>query len=482
LNIFGEGGKAVLMTVILLLLARSVTKEEYGIFTLAQVLALMLIPIGGLGLSRTISRHIGYYQALGDRKMVNSVIRSSIHIWPISAVAISLLFFALSVPLGHYVFRHEDYLPNFQMFSIYVGANIVSQQVGGIFRGLREVKPKIYFVDLMPRVLALGIFAVLAYQGAPILMYSTAYAMCFTASAVMSIFYLLRHYSLSGAWIPTHMALLAFSLPVLVQEIFFTSNSKLSVLILGIFVDPATVASYTVAQKIAARIPFINQGMLFIFLPILSGYMARKDTEAMRKIYARFTKWVILLALPGILLLLLFPVQVLALFGDKYRSSWSILILLTIAHSWSTFLGPAGPTIIAMGRVRMLMLFALLTAAVNVSLNVALIPAYGGLGSAIATVTALGIYAFLTLGYVYRRARIHPFNRDYVRLLVHSPGLCFLEHLLIVQYMGTSILSLAVAVPAFMATVWGLALLLGLITGSERRAVMRRLHGMFGGR
>ncbi|MCI0497229.1 MAG: flippase [Thermoplasmata archaeon] len=480
-NATSEVTKAVLMALTLLILARSVSKDDFGVFALAQTLALFLVPVGSFGMNRAAVRQIAYYKALGDRERINGVVRSAIHIWVFSSMAISIVFFLIAAPLATRFFSDSDLVPTLQLFSVYIAASVVSREVGATFRGFRNVRPKVYFEDIVPRVMVIGGFLYLSSIGAPLLTYTVVYVSCFVTAAVLSMIYLFMNHSFYEPWVPLHYTMLAIGLPLMVQEVLFLSNSMLSVIILAGYSDSATVGSYAAAQKLAVKIPFIFTGMLFTFLPVLSAYKARENVKGMKTVYARFTRWVIIITMPAVLLGLLFPVELMdLLYGPDYRSSWALLMMLVIAHAWQPFLGPAGPTMIALGQVRMLMAFAITTALITVVVSVTLIPVYGAMGAAIATNTAQCGYGLISLAYVYHTTGIHPFNRDYVRLIVYPPAICLLEYLAITSLLGRTMLALLVAIPVVIGTVLSLCLALGIITRSEREIVFAKLKRMMG--
>jgi O-antigen/teichoic acid export membrane protein len=479
INTFSEVGKAGLTVIVLFILARSVSLAEFGMFTLAQSLSLLLMVVGSLGLGKALPRQIGYYQALKDDKRVNGVIRSGMWITCLAAGILSISYFLMSYPLAVYVFNDDSLMFVFQAFSLHLGASIINMQIGSVFRGLKDVRPKVYFFDLMPRALAVGAFAFLWSRGAPVEQFALAYALAFAIPTIFSILYLLSHRPTGEVRevIPMHKALLAFSLPLLGLELLQTSNPQISVLILGSMVDnTATVGTFTAAKWITAKLPIMYRGMMFIYVPILAGYMAKGDHTQMRRAFPLVTKWVTALTLPAIMIIFLFPVQLLNLLYGGYSESWFILVILASGHTVRTLVGPTGQTMLAMGRVRMMMFMAGISTATNIVLNVLLIPPFGAAGSAIATAGALTLYSVLTLTDVFRSAGIHAFNGNYIKLISLAPLACVGEYLLLRTLLGMNVLTMLIAAPVFLVTVPGIAIALGVITPEERRIITRKIR------
>jgi len=219
---------------------------------------------------------------------------------------------------------------------------------------------------------------------------------------------------------------------------------------------------------------------MFIYMPILSGYYAKGRIGRLKMAYTRITKWITTLTLPAIMIVFLFPVQVLDLLYGGYSDSWKILMILTLGHAIRIFIGPAGQTMLSMGKVRVLMYMAGIGAITNISLNLALIPVHGATGSAVATATALGLYSIMMFGYNFRTARIHAFDRGYLMLIILGPLACAGEYFLLRTLLGMRMLTMLIAVPVFLFTILGIAVFLGVLAAREREVVLGKVRRMLG--
>jgi O-antigen/teichoic acid export membrane protein len=91
------------------------------------------------------------------------------------------------------------------------------------------------------------------------------------------------------------------------------------------------------------------------------------------------------------------------------------LRVLTVGAFVSAVLGADGRALIGLDRNRVVMYSTLVAAALNVILNVALIPVMGILGAAIASTIAISIRNGLNLGVLYRSHEISPVSSSAVR-------------------------------------------------------------------
>ena len=87
-------------------------------------------------------------------------------------------------------------------------------------------------------------------------------------------------------------------------------------------------------------------------------------------------------------------------------------MLLAIGFYAARFVGLSGSFLIATGDTKVLMYVSGATAALNLGLNILLIPVFGIVGAAIATVSSTILNNGLQAGYVYKTTGIQPFTRE----------------------------------------------------------------------
>ena len=173
------------------------------------------------------------------------------------------------------------------------------------------------------------------------------------------------------------------------------------------------VGIFSIAFKFAAIVTFVSSAFGQAWSPYAIKLL--RDDKNYRQTYSGvLSVWYFLLAILGCAI---------ALFADE------LLILLTPREYW-----PAARTLgfIAMGLVlfgttqvtalgislekktRLLTYGACLAAVINFLLNVVLIPKYGALGSAFATLVT---YALLTIFFLYWTQKLHPIPLEYLKLV-----------------------------------------------------------------
>ena len=115
----------------------------------------------------------------------------------------------------------------------------------------------------------------------------------------------------------------------------------------------------------------------------------------MSDLYKLVSRWLVTFSIPISMVFILYPVKVMLLFGPDYTESASVLVLLTIATFIQTSLGAAGPILSMSGYTRLVFWNSLGAFIINLVLNIILIPKYGIMGAAWATLISMTVLCLI---------------------------------------------------------------------------------------
>jgi len=196
--------------------------------------------------------------------------------------------------------------------------------------------------------------------------------------------------------------LLKFSYPLMFVTIIGTAMHWMDIYMLGFFYDNTTVGMYHPSARTAGLMRMILIAFMGIFSPILTELYSNNDRKSMVHVYHLVVRWIMTLALPLFLLIILFPKKVMFLFGPQYQESHMILSILTTSVLVQTFIGIGGPTLTMTGHPKINFFNSIFILLINFSINIYLIPLYKGVGAAIATLismTFLGVIRSIEIWY-----------------------------------------------------------------------------------
>ena len=195
--------------------------------------------------------------------------------------------------------------------------------------------------------------------------------------------------------LPLAKTLLKESWPLILSGVTIMIYMRIDQIMLGQMVGDKAVGLYSAATRISEVWYFIPMAMASSVSPAI--YAAKEVSESLyyRRIeqFLRLLSWLsIVVAVP---MSFLSGTIITVLFGKSYEASASILAI----HIWASlfvFMGVGTSSwFIAEGLTQFALRRTITGAITNVFLNIFLIPAYGGVGAAIATVISQAFASFL---------------------------------------------------------------------------------------
>jgi O-antigen/teichoic acid export membrane protein len=215
------------------------------------------------------------------------------------------------------------------------------------------------------------------------------------------------------------------------------------------------------------------------FAPRIADLYQRGRYELLKRTFALITSWVVRLSLPGFVVLLVFPRELLAIFGPAFEAGAVVTQIMTVAWLFSAASGPCGYMLTMSGRPIVQMVNYLAAVVFNVALNIVLIPRLGISGAAIAWATTVGLLAIARMTQVRVFLKMLPFNLGLVKGLaagVIAGGVA----LSIRALMGGGFASLAVGTAATVVVYVAATSLLGI--DADDRLVLDAVRARFRGR
>lgn len=189
--------------------------------------------------------------------------------------------------------------------------------------------------------------------------------------------------------------LLKESWPLILSGLAIMIYMRIDLIMLGELVNDRAVGMYAAATRLSEVWYFIPTTIVSSVFPSIIEARKRNEAEYYRRLQQLFD------LMAGLALVIAVPMTALSswviyvLYAAEYAAAGPILAV----HIWAAvfvFLGVAqSPWDVAEGLTRLALMRTVIGAVVNVGLNLLLLPTYGGLGAAIATVVAQACSACL---------------------------------------------------------------------------------------
>ena len=469
-----------------LLIARHGVEADYGVYSLASVVFSIATVIAVLGMGRGVSRSIAYARGQKDVKKVQNLIPAALHFVLLASIVLCAIIFFASDTLAAGVFHDVSLAFPLKVFAVGIPFAALAGIFAAIFQGFGEVKPTVYFNNIMRSLLFVALLLPVVFLNLPFagVYYASLISMVITCAAM--VIYSSRRLPVPIRFRtglranPAARELLFFSLPLLGLAMLNMIISWTDTLMLGSFKSSVDVGLYNAAHPPAALISTPLLALQPIYLPVTSALYAGGAISEIRRNFAILTKWLVAATMPLFLVLFLFPETVLGfLFGPNYVPAAGALRILSIGFIIGTLLGPNGGTFIAMGHPRFVMWVTAAAVAMNVGLNAALIPPLGIEGAAIASLAAIICANLIRSGRLYSLEKIQPFSKNLLKPMLSSLGLVFAFHFIFTHFVTVVWWMLPVLFIAYYAT-YGLAILLTRSFDKEDIAMLLAMEKRLG--
>src|SRR5690606_32249193 len=147
--------------------------------------------------------------------------------------------------------------------------------------------------------------------------------------------------------------------------------------------------------------------------PVLAGLSDQGDHEGLTRVYTSATRWTLSLNLPFFLISVLYAEPLLAVFGESFTSGATALILLATGELVVAGTGVCGSVIDMTGHTRLKLANTVLWIALLLAGNMLLIPRWGLMGAATASLIATATINIVRLVEVWFTERLLPYRDGY---------------------------------------------------------------------
>ncbi len=449
-----------------IMVARYGTESDYGVFSLAFVILSICAVIATLGLEQGTTRSIAYARGKNEVEKVQKLILPSIQFGLLASVSLSIVVFFTSDIIATKIFHDAALGFPLKIFALGIPFFTLINVFVSLFRGFDNVKPKVYFQDILrnllfPLLLLPLIFLHLPFDGVFYALLASLVIPC-----IALIIYATKRlpspirFTTKALANPIAKELLFFSLPLLGIVMLQMIIAWTDTLMLGGLRSSAEVGLYNAAHPLAQFISEPLSAMLLIYMPVAAGLYAQGSTHEIRKNFSILTKWLCSATLPFFLILFLFPeIVISSLFGINYTPATNTLRILSLGFMINNLLGPNGATLIAVGKSQFMMWATLATAVLNVGLNIALIPPLGIEGAAIASVAAIISINLIRCWKLYSLSGAQPLSKNLIKPTLVSLALVFVIQFILSKFVTATWWMLPLLL-IFYYGVYGLAILL----------------------
>jgi len=387
------GASGVLINTII---AHYQSPASLGVFNQAFAFYIVLSQLAVGGMQFSI---VKYLSPTDDRDLMATVVSSALVAITVTAVLVAAVAFLLAPSIG-VLFKSKDVTLGIQFICPAVVLFSVNKAFMMVLNGTRRMRAYATFQGLRYLLIIVNVIGLILAGFA-----GSYLAWCFLVSELLLAIALIGfvHKSVVGlglryvtrSWIFRH---LSFGMRGFFGGMLSDLNTRVDIILLGYFVNDASVGIYSFAAVFAEGFGQISYVVKQNLDPIIGRLTAAKSIDQLRSVMRR----VVLVFVPFILALsivaaLLFPVMVRLLTDDRFVESWPIFTILLAGVVINAGFRPFQGVFLLTGRPGLHSLFFLIIVFSNAILNILFIQRMGTIGAAVATSLAYVIESLLIL-------------------------------------------------------------------------------------
>lgn len=402
------------------LLARLLGAEQYGLYSLALSASGIAVGLAVFGLDSALVRYVAILAGRQDEKGVWGALQIGIGVATLLSVLTGTLLFALAYPIAERFFHGPQMAPLLQLVGVIVPMLVLSELLAGAHRGFRRMDYPAVAQSVAQPIIRLLLIVVLAFSGFNAALAILTYGLADLAASFILLYFLNKEFRLRRPWRDGRRdtrEMLSFSLPVWLSGLMYTFHGNLQTLLLGSLSTIAGAGVFSVASQVTTIGSQFSSSLNISAKPVMAELHDRGDFGQMERIYQTSNKWAVMVQLPIFLGMVLFPAQILAVFGESFSDGATALVIMAWASLLLVGTGMGGIIIDMAGYMKLKMINSVFRLVLFLGLDLLLIPRWGLTGAAVAALVGEGAINLLRMGQVYWLFRILPYNWSFVKPL-----------------------------------------------------------------
>jgi len=482
----GVAGSTIIMAIGTVILARLMTPEEYGLYSIALIPSYMIILFRDWGVNSAIAKYTATLRAQNNPERSREIIRAGI----LFEIAVGLALLVLSVLLSGYVattiFQRpgSSHLIAIASMSIFSGALLAASQSSFIGFERMNLNSLTIICQAIVKSIASPLLVFIGYSSLGAVL---GYTVSTIAAALIGIvaLYLIIFKNLKNrnpektSLLETLKKMLRYGFPLSISSILGGFLAQFYAFLMAIYCTDALIGNYQAATQFAVLLAFFTTPISTVLFPVFSKINPQEEHELLRTVFASSIKYTAIFLVPATMaIMVLSKPMISTLFGERWNYAPFFLALYVISNLFAIFGSLSlGSMLAGIGETKTLMKLSLITLACGIPMASILIPTLGIVGLILTSITAGLPSMFLGLYWVWKRYKAQADLKSSLKILFASAIAALTTFLVLSFVASTDWMELTVGGATFLVTYLVVAPLMGAIN----RADINNLRVMFSG-
>nr|WP_321229341.1 MATE family efflux transporter [uncultured Psychroserpens sp.] len=394
----------------LLLMTNNFQEELVGKYNYLNSILVVIGSISLLGMNSSFLQFTGRLEAQDNFQEIINIYKKKIKILIISCFTLIILYLLIRSYISDFLkeIKIDEIIEKAFIGLFFYAISLLNYEV---IRGLKKLIPSEFYRNIL-RFGSLLIVVILLIK----LKREDVFLDFFIATFALTAIVTTIHVIISLKTIKSekrvdkastsYREIISISLPMTISFLALLIMQSIDVIMLKNYYEYNIVAYYGVIMRVSFLISIVLMSINAIISPLISKLFFSKKKKDLITLMNKSIKLNFLLTFPLILFLLIFPKFVLSFFGDNYKASSNVLIIILLGQIINVFSGSVGVYLNMTGRQLIFQRILIITLIINVIFNLTLIPVYGMLGAAISTSISLIIWNISGVFYIYKKDKI----------------------------------------------------------------------------
>lgn len=420
-NFFELGSRAL----IALLLARWLGVDGYGLYVLAVSAGSLFAGVSLLGLDRAMIRYVAILSRRKDRAGLLGAMRLGLVVSLAAGVLLGFLLYFSAEWVAESLFSEPALVRLLELMAVLIPFLTVSSVLIGVAQGFQRMDYSALAENVIQTLVRLALLGILAAIGSLDVFAALVIFGLADVTATLTLILLLRRDWLRYYPGPAETAprtdsgeIIRFAFPLWLSGLLRRLRRNIETFLLGSLSTVSTVGIYSVVGKINLVGHVSYLAILGGVRPTLAGLHDADDKNALSAVYQSATRWTLAVNLPFFLIIVIFPGELLGIFGEDFREGAAALVVLAVAELVNAATGVCQSMIDMTGHTRVKLFNSFLWMALAVGAGFALIPRLGVLGAAISSFIAIVVVNVLSVVQVWVLERLNPFDRRSLKPMI----------------------------------------------------------------
>jgi O-antigen/teichoic acid export membrane protein len=401
--------------------ARYLGVEDYGRYGIASVMAFFVFIFNDLGVAVYLTREVAKQKDRVESYFINGIV--------LKLILIGLVVVFLGSYLKLFSYPREKMIA-VVLFGIYGVLFSFNQHCGAVYRAFERMEYEMYITLLEKFVTAaLGVTVLLLGYGlvtfCAVFVFSGALSLTVNLTLVKKKF--LKKPAVVDWSFSKHLLRAAFFLGIF--WFITTIHERVDVVMLEAIKEDIVVGWYTLAYGVILAVGVIPMILMTSTFPRISKESGVND-EQVQNIFQIGFKYLFYVAVPMVVGTLFLADKIVLFFEEGFADAAPALRILICAAGADFFSVFFAGFLMAWNRQRDLTLLQAGALILNVVVNLILIPRYGHVGAAAATLLSRGVIFVVCFTWVFKRLRLtelHPLGLCLISTAVMAAFLTFVK-------------------------------------------------------